>query len=111
MSNQLSTEEIEQLISVLDIALQSNTPAVVSALQNLILVTSLAADTKNKVGPLQQLVDSVKSLQRNFEKLVLEVEALHYNRPTSVSSSDYRYGKKTDYMWYDELLKQPRKKR
>lgn len=74
MPNSLTTEEIERLIGVLDCALQSDTPAVIAALQNLVLVAGLAADTKTTAGPLIGLLNRVNSLQRDVDHLMHEVE-------------------------------------
>ena len=74
MSSNLTPEEIQQIVSVLDCALQSDAPTVVSALQNLVLVASLAADSKNKTGPLQSMLNRIDSLQRDVDRLMHEVE-------------------------------------
>ena len=74
MSNKLTPEEVKQLIGVLDCALQSDAPTVISALQNLVLVASLAAEFKSGAGPLQSMFNRVNSLQRDVDRLMHEAE-------------------------------------
>lgn len=78
MPSNLKPEEIKNLIEVLDAAMQSDTPAVVSALQNLILVAGLAQDGKSGPGPLRQMTDSIDRLESEIKRLRDEVNNLAY---------------------------------
>jgi hypothetical protein len=72
MPSEMTPEEIKQLIRVLDSALLSDAPAVVSALQNLVLVTSLVAENKTDLGPLQKMLNQINNLQRDVDRLMHE---------------------------------------
>ena len=71
MSSQtgLTTDQVEQFIDIIDQALQSDAPAVVQALQNLILITSLTAEKSLNKGPIGQLVEDLRVLQARVSRL------------------------------------------
>lgn len=69
MPSNLTTEQVNQLIEVIDSAIQSDAPAVVSALQNLILVASLTKDPSTGPGPLEQMVKKIETLRNEVVDL------------------------------------------
>ena len=104
MPNKITQADIEQLIGVLDQALQSDTPAVISALQNLVLVTSLAetGDARG-IGPIKQLRDRVDHLEKVIERLERDLREVLRETSTQRRVQDeylkYRYDYKSHPGW------------
>ena len=83
MSNQtgLTIEQVEQFINVIDQALQSDNPAVMQALQNLILLTTLTAGASNsRIGPIGQLIEDMRVLQARISRLEDEIRFNQYQK-------------------------------
>ena len=104
MPNKITQADIEQLIGVLDSALQSDTPAVISALQNLVLVTSLAetGDARG-IGPIRQLQNRVDQLETAIEKLERDLREVLRETSAQRSMRDeyfrHRYNPKSHLGW------------
>lgn len=113
MPSNLKPEEIKNLIEVLDTAMQSDAPAVVSALQNLILVASLAQDSSNGPGPLRQMTDSIGQLETEVRHLRDELNNIIYqvNRANTYRNNKNPYpysttGGSTEWAYYDAINNQ-----
>ena len=63
------TTQMQEIIAILDQALISDTPAVISALQNLILVASISQQKSTKVGPYEKLTKQVNQTERMIDEL------------------------------------------
>ena len=75
----LDAQHLNELVNILDQALLSGNPTVMQALQNLILVSSLAADAAQKgVGPMTQLFNEHKALGEWIKKLEVHINQLEY---------------------------------
>ena len=105
MSSKLTAEQLGQLISVLDDALQSDTPAVVSALQNLLLVTSLTNEKSSAPGPLRQLWDRMDRLERDMRLITNSIREREIEK--QYRNDYYKYtatsGYTPDWAIYDEF--------
>ena len=106
MSNKLKPDEINQLLNVIDNALQSDSPAVISALQNLVLLAGLTSSDQKKSGPIQQLSEKVDRLESALSRLEDQMRYMHMER-------EYRDQRKyvgsptsgNFQVWYDDFIK------
>ena len=105
MSSKLTAEQLEQLMVVLDNALQSDTPAVVSALQNLLLVTSLSSEKPSDPGPFRQLWDRMDRLERDMRYMTNSIREREMEK--QYRNDYYKYtatsGYTPDWAIYDEF--------
>lgn len=112
MPSKLTAEQLGQLIGVLDDALQSDAPAVVSALQNLILLTGLSGEKSNSPGPLQQLFDRLDRLEREMRHMndlirVREMEKQYRNDYYKYNYNNATTGYTPSWVIYDEFNSKP----
>ena len=105
MLSKLTAEQLEQLVGVLDDALQSDTPTVVSALQNLLLVTSLTSEKSTSPGPLRQLWDRMDRLERDMRLMTDSIREREMEK--HYRNDYYKYtatsGYTPDWSIYDEF--------
>jgi len=101
----LSTEQLDQLLGVLDDALRSDAPAVVSALQNLVLLTGLSGENFDRPGPLRDMTKRVSRLENEIRRLDEHIRYSIYKREEDMSKRQFRY----DYN-YDMLCDTPSSK-
>jgi hypothetical protein len=104
MPNKITQADIEQLIGVLDQALQSDTPAVISALQNLVLVTSLSESGDARgIGPIRQLQNRIDRLETVIERLERDLRVVLSETSTQRRVQDeylkYRYDYNSNPSW------------
>ena len=105
MPSKLTAEQLEQLVGVLDDALQSDTPTVVSALQNLLLVTSLTSEKSSAPGPLRQLWNRMDQLEREMRLMTNSIREREMEK--QYRNDYYKYtttsGYTPDWAIYDEF--------
>lgn len=87
-------EDLEPLAEMLDTALTSQDPRVVSALRQLMIMVALtrpdvAAD-KNTLGPIRRLMSRVDDLQQRMERLEYELSRGRYEQEKKYKY-DYKY--------------------
>lgn len=75
----------EDLIAVFDQILVSDNPAVMAALQNLMLLVALSNTEKDSVGPISELFQTIKELKQEVDSLRTEVRIMRGTRPTTPS--------------------------
>lgn len=70
------SEPFEDLIAVFDQILVSDNPAVMAALQNLMLLVALSNTKKDGVGPISELFKTIKELKQEVDSLRTEVRIM-----------------------------------
>jgi len=88
MSNQ---DPFESLIAVFDQILVRDDPAVQAALQNLMLLAALSNTSKDSVGPISELFQTIERLKREVDQLRTEVRILSATRSTPNCPPSYPY--------------------
>ncbi len=89
-------EDLESLAEMLDTALTSQDPRVVSALRQLMIMVALtspdvAAD-KNTLGPIRRLMSRVDDLHQRVERMEYEVSRGRYEQEKKYKYEyDYKY--------------------
>ena len=89
-------EDLESLAQMLDTALTSQDPRVVSALRQLMIMVALtrpdvAAD-KNTLGPIRRLMSRVDDLHQRMERLEYEVSRGRYEQEKKYKYDyDFKY--------------------
>ena len=89
-------EDLESLAQMLDTALTSQDPRVVSALRQLMIMVALtrpdvAAD-KNTLGPIRRLMSRVDDLHQRVERMEYEVSRGRYEQEKKYKYDyDYKY--------------------
>ena len=77
-------EDLESLAEMLDTALTSQDPRVVSALRQLMIMVALtrpdAAADKNTLGPIRRLMSRVDDLHQRMERLEYELSRGRYEQ-------------------------------
>lgn len=77
-------EDLESLAEMLDTALTSQDPRVVSALRQLMIMVALtrpdAAADKNTLGPIRRLMSRVDDLHQRMERLEYEISRGRYEQ-------------------------------
>lgn len=76
------SEPFEDLIAVFDQILVSDNPAVMAALQNLMLLVALSNTKKDGIGPISELFKTIKELKQEVDSLRTEVKIMRGTRPT-----------------------------
>jgi hypothetical protein len=89
-------EDLESLAEMLDTALTSQDPRVVSALRQLMIMVALtrpdvAAD-KNTLGPIRRLMSRVDDLHQRMERMEYELSRGRYEQEKKYKYDyDYKY--------------------
>ena len=83
-SEQTDQDNLESLAEMLDTALTSQDPRVVSALRQLMIMVALtrpdAAADKNTLGPIRRLMSRVDDLHQRMERLEYELSRGRYEQ-------------------------------
>jgi hypothetical protein len=97
MTTQETDQDIclESLAEMLDTALTSQDPRVVSALRQLMIMVALtrpdvAAD-KNTLGPIRRLMSRVDDLHQRMERMEYELSRGRYEQEKTRYDYDYKY--------------------
>jgi hypothetical protein len=89
-------EDLESLAEMLDTALTSQDPRVVSALRQLMIMVALtrpdAAADKNTLGPIRRLMSRVDDLHQRMERLEYELSRGRYEQEKKYKYDyDFKY--------------------
>lgn len=107
MSTAHEDQNLESLAEMLDTAMTSQDPRVVSALRQLMIMVALtrpdvAAD-KDTQGPIRRLMSQVDGLQQRMERLEYEISRGRYEQEKYKYKYDYDHYQLYRNPWTDSI--------